>query len=170
MKWSLQPLCYYHPRIKWLQLVKDGRRTRFDDSAAENSHWVRSRQQKTRLQWRSCVCTCKAVKVSIVLTRWHVTLREMTAVKWIRIPETHLVTQCLVEQQQTYSIRRHTHTYPHAHTQTHTKQHTRVSNNYKEENGVRASADELPCSLSIKLPLLCLSFILFFKSFFFRFK
>lgn len=44
-------------------------------------------------------------------------------------------------------------------------EHTWVSNNYKEENGVRASKDELPCSLSIKLPFFCLSSILFWSLF-----
>lgn len=40
-------------------------------------------------------------------------------------------------------------------------EHTQVSNNYKEENGVRASEGEIPCSLSIKPPFLCLSSVLF---------
>lgn len=62
----------------------------------------------------------------------------------------------------------HTHTYSHPHkARKKNHEHSRVSNSYKEENGVRAFEDELSCSLSIKLHFLCLFISSFF---FFRFK
>lgn len=87
----------------------------------------------------------------------------MTAVKWLSIPDAHLVTQLSCRTATRHTVNAYTHTHlpdPENH------EHTRVSNDYKVENGVRASEDELPSSLSIKLPFLCLSSILFWSPLF----
>lgn len=131
------------------KLVRGGRRIRF---------W------RQELQWICRVCVSIRTR-RLAPEGGDVALGEMTAVIRISIAATHVVTWCLVEQQK-YSTRWHTHTHTYSHPHKARKknhEHSRVSNSYKEENGVRAFEDELSCSLSIKLHFLCL----FISSFFF---
>lgn len=60
LKWSLEPLSYYHPHLEWL--AKDGRSS--DSSSAEN---VRRAQSDRSIQqnvstW--CVCTCRTFRLN----------------------------------------------------------------------------------------------------------
>lgn len=118
----------------------------------------------------SCVYTCKALRFGTVGGRRLIS-RDDSCKMNQHARYTHSdTTSCRTTTDRQY-MPTYTHVLPHTHTHAQNPEnheHTRVSNSYKEENGVRASEDELPCSLSIKLPSLSLSlsFVLFSKSFF----
>lgn len=119
----------------------------------------------------SCVYTCKALRFGTVGGRRLIS-RDDSCKMNQHARDTHSdTTSCRTTTDRQY-MPTYTHVLPHTHTHAQNPEnheHTRVSNSYKEENGVRASEDELPCSLSIKLPTLSLSlsFVLFSPSLFF---
>ena len=148
------PLCYHQPHIKWQKTCEGWK---------ENQILTTARRRIQRI----CRVGVSIHSRRLALEEGDVALGEMTAVIWISIAAAHVATRCLVEQQK-YSTRWHTHLLPSTQGPEKKKkkknhEHSRVSNSYKEENGVRAFEDDLSCSLSIKLHFLCL----FISSFFF---
>lgn len=148
------PLCYHQPHIKWQKTCEGWK---------ENQILTTARRRIQRI----CRVGVSIHSRRLALEEGDVALGEMTAVIWISIAAAHVATRCLVEQQK-YSTRWHTHLLPSTQGPERKKnknhEHSRVSNSYKEENGVRAFEDDLSCSLSIKLHFLCL----FISSFFFQ--